>query len=245
MDVYRACGILHGTEPGEPDNRPLSENAPLRTQRPPYSRETFESLKKTFTWLEDDYDKIPVERVVMAEPRLPGTVLRLPMVYGPGDPLHRLYPLLKRIDDGRPAILLEESQAGWRGPRGYVENVAQGIALAATNERAGGRIYNVAEPEAFSELEWTRRVAEATDWPGRVRVLPAERMPSHLRLPYNFRQHWVPDTGRIRSELGYRESVPFEEGLRRTIAWERAHPPERYLWAQFDYPAEDAALGNP
>ena len=39
-------------------------------------------------------------------PDLPGTVLRLSMVYGPGEPLHRFRALVMRMDDGRPAILI-------------------------------------------------------------------------------------------------------------------------------------------
>ena len=41
---------------------------------------------------------------------------------------------------------------------------------------------------------------------------------------------------------GYREPVGLEEGLARTIAWERANPPEQFDAAQFDYAAEDTAL---
>jgi hypothetical protein len=83
-----------------------------------------------------DYEKILVERVYMSEPQLPATVLRLPMAYGPGD-WHRRRPLpyVKRMEDGRPAILAEESFAGWRATRGYVENVAVAIASAVLNER--------------------------------------------------------------------------------------------------------------
>src|SRR5207253_3265314 len=71
------------------------------------------------------------------------TILRLPMVYGPGDHLHRFFPIVKRIEDRRPAILYSEEVAAWRSPRGYVENVAAAIALAATSSQAAGRIYNV------------------------------------------------------------------------------------------------------
>jgi len=46
---------------------------------------------------------------------------------------------------------------------------------------------------------------------------------------------------RIRQELGYREVVSREEGLRRAIAWERAHRPEGRD-KLFDYAAEDALL---
>jgi nucleoside-diphosphate-sugar epimerase len=88
-----------------------------------------------------DYDKIPVERAVLANTRQPGTVVRLPMVYGPGDPLHRFFPTLKRMLDGRERILFAEDVAEWRSPRGYAENVAGAIALAASSEQAVGNVY--------------------------------------------------------------------------------------------------------
>src|SRR5207249_1224013 len=99
-------------------------------------------------WM-DDYEKILAERTVKGNPLLPGTVLRLPMVYGPRDDQHRLFPYLKRMDDKRPAILLDEDVAQWRWTRGYVENVAAAIALAVVDERAIGRIYNVGEPRTL------------------------------------------------------------------------------------------------
>jgi hypothetical protein len=45
----------------------------------------------------------------------------------------------------------------------------------------------------------------------------------------------------IRDELGYGEPVAPEEALRRTIEWERTHPPPIDP-GKFDYAAEDAAL---
>jgi nucleoside-diphosphate-sugar epimerase len=241
MDTYRACGVLHGSEPGDIEPLPLTEDSPVRTVLRTYPPARIKTLQSVFGWLDDEYDKIPVERAVLGDPRLPGTVLRLPMVYGPGDPLHRFFPLLKRIDDGRPAILFAEDFAEWRGSKGYVENVASAIALAVVSEKAAGRIYNVAEPEVPTEREWADRVAKATGWPGRIVILPRDRTPKHLILPGNTRQHWVASSKRIREELGYREPVAPDESLRRTIEWERTHPP-KVDPAQFDYLAEDAAL---
>ena len=60
------------------------------------------------------------------------------MVHGPRDYQHRLFPYLKRMDDGRPAIVLDEDRARMRVTRGYVEDVAAAIALAATDPRASG-----------------------------------------------------------------------------------------------------------
>src|SRR5580658_1437159 len=170
-DVYRAAGILHGLEQGPLQPVPLTEESELRTHKNPYPPEVLAMLRNEFAWLDDEYDKIPVEQVVMGDSEIHGTVLRLPMIYGPGDPLHRLHPILKRIDDGRPAILMQEEFAQWRALRGYVENVAAAIALAVVSPQAAGRIYNVAELEAFSELEWAERVARSAGWNGRVLAL--------------------------------------------------------------------------
>jgi nucleoside-diphosphate-sugar epimerase len=241
MDVYRACGVLHGLEPGPLEPMPLTEDSPLRTRLQTYPPERIQMLKKVLTWLDDEYDKIPVERAVMAEPDLPGTVLRLPFVYGPGDFARRLSPILKRVDDGRKVIQLDEEVSQFRGPRGYVENVATAIATAATDDRAARRIYNVAEPVAFTELEWTEKVAKTAGWQGEILVVPSERGPAHLKPPGNWKQHWAADSSRIRRELGYRETVPLREALEATIRWERANPlpvDEK----QFDYAAEDAYL---
>jgi nucleoside-diphosphate-sugar epimerase len=162
------------------------------------------------------------------------------MVYGPGDPLHRFYPVVKRIMDGRGHIFFSEPQAAWRSPRGYVANVAAAIALAATDSRAG-RLYNICEEPAFSELEWAKKIAAEMHWHGEFVVLPVERTPRHLLQPGNYAQHWTASSARLRRELGYAETVPTEEAIRQTIAWEKENPPTLPL-AQFDYAAEDAAL---
>jgi nucleoside-diphosphate-sugar epimerase len=242
MDVYRACGVFHGSEEGPIEPVPLTEESQLRARLQTYPPPQVKMLQKLFGWLDDDYDKIPVERAVLGDQELPGTVLRLPMVYGPGDHLRRFHPILKRIDDGRRVILFEEGIARWRSPRGYVENVAAAVALAAVSEQAGGRIYNIAETPAFSELEWARKIAAATSWDGEFVTLPKERMPAHLLPPGNTSQHWEADSSRIRRELGYREPVPLEEAIRRTVIWERTNPPGEFSFHKFDYAAEDAAL---
>lgn len=178
----------------------------------------------------------------MRDARLPGTVLRLPQVYGPGDPQHRLFEFLKRMTDGRAFILLEEGRAQWRWTRGYVENVAAAISLAVTDSRAAGRIYNVGDKEAFTEMEWVQCIGETVGWKGAIKVIPQDVLPQHLALPYDWRHHLAADTTRIRKELLYQERVTLNEALRRTVAWEREHPPTQIDPARFDYAAEDAAF---
>jgi len=183
QDVYRAYGVLLGREPGPPQPTPLTEESEVRRQLHPYNLDHLRMVQAMFAWLTDDYDKIPVERMVLSDSALPGTVLRLPMIYGPGDPVHRFFPTLKRIDDRRPAILMEESYTRLHPPRGYVEDVAAGIALASVSERAVGKIYNIASDQQFSELEWTQKIGQVAGWKGSVFALPKEQTPATSSCP--------------------------------------------------------------
>jgi len=240
QDVYRATGVLHGIEPGPPEPTPLTEDSPLRTVLQPYPAPLLAKLRDVFPWLDDQYEKILVERAASTDPLLPATILRLPMVYGPGDPLHRLYPIVKRVDDGRRTIIVPRASAEWRGTRGYVGNVAAAVAAAVVSPHAANRTYNIGEP-AVPEIEWTRQVARAAGHTGSVVVVPDDRVPPHLVPPGNLAQDWETSSSRLREQLGFRDPVDRETALAETVAWERAHPPPVDP-AQFDYDAEDAAL---
>lgn len=238
-DVYRAYDRLRLKTPGPPDPAPLTEDAPLREQLFPY-REANTPPDHFFY----SYEKILMERAVLSAPdTIPGTVIRLPMVYGPGDYQHRLYPYLRRMDEGRPFILLAAEQAGHRLPRGYVEDVGRAIALCVTQDAAAGKVYHVAEA-ADTEAEWVRRLAATAGWTGEIVTRPNAELPEALRQPYDFLQEWSLDTTRLRAELGYAETVSPEEAIRRTVEWERAHPPKQPDPAMFDYAAEDAAVAG-
>ena len=102
--------------------------------------------------------------------------------------------------------------------------MASAVALAATDERAAGQVYNVGEPEALTEAEWVGRIGRAAGWAGAVLTLPEDRLPEHLRAPFDWRHHLVGDTGKLRRELGYAERVPPDEAMARTVAWERRNP---------------------
>ena len=240
-DVYRAYGQLIGSEPDAGDARDahaalLSEDAPLRRALYPYGREA------TGPWGPlRDYDKILVERVVMSAPGLAGTALRLPRVYGPGDRQHTLLPFIRRMLDQRPAILLGAAQARWRWTHGYVENVADAIAAAATDERAAGHIYNVGEPATPTVEERVRMLGGVVGWSGDIVILPDDRLPRHLAGPYSYASDLAFDTSRIRDELEWTEFITADEGLRRTAHWERTADPTS---TRLEYAVEDAALST-
>ena len=234
-DVYRAYSRISGSELGLPDRRPITEDSPLRKKLYPYR-----TAASSGDW-RHHYEKILVEQAAMSDPELPGTILRLPAVYGPGDDKHRFFSYVKRMGDRRPAILMSTGQAAWRWTHGYVEDVARAIALVVTKDKAAGKIYNVGEentPTTGARLRLLKRVA---GWEGQLLFIPRRFLPAHLKDKYNYRQDLVLDTSRIRQDLGWHEAVLPDEALRRTIEWERAHAPAIDA-AQFDYEAEDEVL---
>jgi nucleoside-diphosphate-sugar epimerase len=214
----------------------VDEHSPLRKNLYPYRK----MAKGPNDWIYH-YDKILVETVVMNDPELPGTILRLPAVYGPGDNRHSFFPYVKRMDDRRPAILLSEDHARWRWTHDYVENVAAAIALTVLDDRAAGKIYNVGEELTPTTEERVRLLAHITGWNGQIVKLPRASIPKYLRDTYNYSRDLAYDTNRIRRELGYRESLSVEEAIRRTIDDLRAQPPA-FNAADYDYAAEDDAL---
>jgi nucleoside-diphosphate-sugar epimerase len=236
MDVYQAYGLFRRDESGPPA-LPFDEDAPLRSNLFPYRQ-----IAKD----EDDmlyhYEKILVERVVMNESNLKGTVVRLAKVYGQGGKQHLLLEYVKRMDDGRPAILLDEGKARWRWTRVYARDAAAGIALAVTDDRSANRIYNLGEAEALTEAEWVRCIGDAAGWKGKVISVPRELMPKHFIEPYDWSHSLVADTTRIRRELSYQEQCRRSEALQESVQWERAHLPAEIDSARFDYQAEDEVL---
>ena len=237
-DVYRSYELLRGIGNDVPDPAPIRETSPLRTKLFPYRSAEKDPSDRFY-----NYDKILVESAVMSDPDLPSTVLRLPAVYGPGDKQRRLFPVLKRMDDGRPAILLESELVDWKWTRGYVENVAAAICAAAGDENSSGRIYNVGELRGLSQSEWIRSIAAEVGWEGHIVAVERADLPEQMRSKLCWQHHLETDTTLIRNLIGFSEPVSFAEGLRKSIDWERRNPPEIKA-EDFDYATEDRVLAE-
>ncbi|WP_088033238.1 NAD-dependent epimerase/dehydratase family protein [Evansella clarkii] len=238
MDVYKAYGIVRKKEDAELIPTPMSESAPLRSNYFPHGGET---------------EKILVEKAVLSNPKLPGTILRLPMVYGPGDE-YRIFNYLKRMIDNRPFIVMDRERAKWRGTRGYVENVASAIAAAIVDENAKNKIYNVGDNYILSEQEFVEQIAGAINWNGEIKLISRSDIPTELvdYLPVhivgnnNYKQDWVTDTSLIRRELNYKDVVPLNQAIKSTVIWNQTNQPKKqhkdFNPSENDYKYEDKIL---
>jgi len=237
MDVYRAFGLLIGSEEGDLVPVPFDESGPLRQKRYPYRQETPPAPGDPRAWAQD-YDKIPIEELVLGAEGIAGTILRLPMVYGDGDYQHRLLPYVQRMADERPAIILGDRDAEFRAARGYVGNVAAAIALAVTDDRAAGRVFNITDEDTWTERAWIGHIAASMGWDGEIVIVPQEELPEGMRgLGERGQDLWV-EASAIRRELGHRDAFDVPTAMARTVAWERRH----LATEPVDYAEEDAIL---
>jgi len=189
-DVYQEYGRLRKLESGPAVSIPLAEDAALRTVLYPY-RASASSENELEFW----YEKILAERIVLGDPQLPGTVLRLPKLFGPGN------------NQDLGTVYRFRTYPNWRWTHGFVLNVAEAIAIAATHPAAGGQTFNLGEAN-------TPTIAE------RLARLPPSNIAAGQFDEMDFVHNVALDTRRIRRMLGYRDIVPEEEAMMRTLAGE-------------------------
>ena len=217
-DVYKTYGLLHRKETGDRQRNHDDETSPLRTSRFPYRGEHSRASDDPQRFL-DDYDKIPIEQAVR---RLAceWTILRLPMVYGPGDKQHRFRWAIEPMSEGEATLTVPERWARWVTTYGYIDDVAAGVALAACHSDARNEIYNLGELNPVDHETWVSRFADAIGWTGKF-ATGAEstdftrRIQSlDLGIPFRVTTH------KIRQALNYREPTPVSDALRRTVEFE-------------------------
>lgn len=94
----------------------------------------------------------------------------------------------------------------------YVDNAvaANLLACRAPAQDAAGRVFNVATGHRIDLNETVRVLKKLTGYTGEVKYAP-ERSGDV--------KHSLADLSRAEKHLGYKPSVDFEEGLRRTIEW--------------------------
>ncbi len=218
-DVYANYELLHRRGSGKAVTGAIDEDAPLRTTAFPYRESRPRSVDDPDKHL-DDYDKIPLEAAVQ---RLTSTwtILRLPMVYGPGDKQRRFRWAIAPMLSGEEELIVPRRWAHWLTTYGYIENVGAAVAAAIGCEQARNRIFNVAEETPVSQIAWARKFAEVSGWRGEIVLTDDPNDPFQQRLggldlsvPFNI------DGTRLRRTLGFSDVVDETTALEQTIASE-------------------------
>ncbi len=214
---------------------PIPENAPLFTDKE----------RHKFTYL-----MVVSEQVVMDlhnRGYYDATLLRFPFVYGPRQVAPLEWSIIRRILDGRKQIIIPDGGLKLM-TRGYAENMAHAVLLAVDRpEESAGQIYNTGDDTLLSIRNWVSIVVSVFDYEWELVSMPFElARPSR---PYCGRvHHQVTDTTKIKTELGYQDIVPVEEGIRRTVKWYLDNRPqpggemEQKLGDPFNYAIEDQII---
>jgi nucleoside-diphosphate-sugar epimerase len=111
----------------------------------------------------------------------------------------------------------------------HVDDVAAAFANAAGQSHVLGKAYHVAGEEWQSWNQYHQRVAEALSAPPPILVhiptdLLARALPEEAAwCKLNFQFNNIFDNRAAREELGFRYTVPWEEGVRRTVTWLEEH----------------------
>jgi nucleoside-diphosphate-sugar epimerase len=221
VDVYRNYGGLLGRETPPVQLEPAREEDPLRGFRYPY-RDNSRRPQGVESDLFEDYDKIFVEDHARADDRFETTIIRAPMIFGPGDKQHRFRWAIEAVLSDQP-IRIDRRAARWGNSYGYGEDIAEAIVLAALALEAAGRTYNVGQPFVRTPVEWLHTFAAHLNRPIKViEVDPSDRgLLVERAEAMNLAYPLTLDTARIRTELGFTEIVSEPDALDATIAYEQ------------------------
>jgi nucleoside-diphosphate-sugar epimerase len=205
VDVYHKPGTRY----------PITEDEPIREG------------PGVFTYA---HGKAECERIIMAAHRrgdFAATIIRPAHTYGEGSTVLHTFrgatTYLDRLRRGKPVIVHGDGTSLWSSC--HRDDVARAFVAAAGAAQTFGRAYHVTGEEWLTWDRYTALVAEALGAPPPTIV----HIPTDLLLAlaperafwcaHNFAGNNIFDNARARDELDFRQTIPFLEGTRRTIAW--------------------------
>jgi nucleoside-diphosphate-sugar epimerase len=180
-------------------------------------------------------DKLACEQIFLrahAAGKFPVTIVRPSHTYGPGggiiNNLNTDATFLERLRRGRPVIVSGDGHGLWQSA--YSDDVGRGFAFAAANPRCFGEAYNAVADEIVTWDQYTQRTAAAIGAPApRLVHLPTDFLLAvapqrYVALDEIFRFHGVYSNAKLKRDVPeFRLVTPYEEGVRRTVAWIDRH----------------------
>lgn len=180
------------------------------------------------------FNKVACEEILLAahaRGALPVTLIRPAHTYGEGGALlHTLgwdTRYIDRIRKGKPILVHGDGSSLWSSC--HVDDVAAAFMHACGNPVTHGKAYHVTGEEWQSWNQYHLRVAEALNAPPPVLVhIPTDLLAKALPVEaawckLNFQFNNIFDNCAAHQELGFRYTVRWVEGVRRTVAWLDEH----------------------
>ena len=175
-------------------------------------------------------NKVLCEAILLAADHhgdFPVTIIRPSQTYGEGGTIvHSLggrTSYLDRIRKGKPIIVHGDGQCLWAAC--HVDDVARAFVGALGNQAAFGKTYNVTGEEWMTWNHYHEGVAEALGMPmPRLVHIPsdvlAKVLPRRASISVDIFQYpSIFDNSAAMQDLGFRYTIPWVEGVRRTVAW--------------------------
>jgi nucleoside-diphosphate-sugar epimerase len=216
----------------------VSSNSPLGNN--PHSDHLFDEESPYHPYMNYGKSKMLMEQTVMRfrdQGRIETVVIRPPWFYGPDQPPRQTL-FFTMIKNGQGPIV--GSGENLRS-MAYIDNLCQGVMLAAVTASAAGQTYWIADRRPYSMNEVIDTVERLLEQEFHMTVAH-----KRLRLPsiaaevaglvdgtlqavgiYHQKIHVLSEMNKTiactiakaERELGYRPEVELEEGMRRSIAW--------------------------
>ncbi len=222
--------VYRGAQPPTPEGRiplPIPEFAPRQYDAEDYTGKVAVGEDQLF----EQHGRGDFEVVIV----------RYPGVFGPRAPMNHEWAVVKRILDGRPFMILPHDGVTYF-QRGYADNLAHLVFLAATRPEAAGEAFNAGDERVLSCLHVAELIRDELRSDIEFVGIPAGFCPGVFPLAEKSNQ--MLDMSKARNLLGYRDVVDVETATRRTAVHLRDYPPEaRDLYpagtGKFDYERED------
>lgn len=155
------------------------------------------------------------------------TIMRPSQTYGEGGTIVHTFgwntAYLDRIRKGKPIVVHGDGSCLWAAC--HIDDVARGFIGAIGNEKAYGKFYNVTGEEWMTWNRYHEGVAKALNAPApKIVHIPTDLLakfaPKHAGISIDIFQYpSIFDNSAAIADLGFQYTIPWVEGVRRTVAW--------------------------
>jgi nucleoside-diphosphate-sugar epimerase len=181
------------------------------------------------------------------------SILRFPMIYGPNNARPHEWPVIRRVRDRRPHMIVPDG--GFQVHTRCAARNAAAFVLAAVDRPAvaAGQVYNCGDHVSWSLREWIETIVgllgaelELVPIPGEIAVEAATTL---MPLANTTATHCILSTAKAEQQLGYRPVIDPVKALEEVLEWYDADqdldPDASPSMAdRFDYATEDDLIAR-